>query len=87
MTNAEIMEKAQAEIAGTLDQIRRDTSRTEAWKKQEIARAYQRMRQRRDRLTEERDERSAQASTCTRGRPLRSLHQLGRSGILGDLAA
>ena len=56
MTNAEIMEQAQSEAAGTLDRIRRDTSRTEAWKQQEIARTYRRMCQTRDRLIETRDD-------------------------------
>lgn len=54
-TNAEIMEKAQAEIAGDLYQIRRDTSRTEEFKKAEVAKSYQRMRATRDRLLAERD--------------------------------
>ena len=55
LTNAEIMEKAEADIAGTLVQIRRGTSRTEAYKKAEVARAHQQMRAKRDQLIEERD--------------------------------
>ena len=43
-------------IAGTLDRIRRDDSRTEAWKRQEIARTYRRMCQARDRLIEAQDD-------------------------------
>ncbi|WP_299057060.1 hypothetical protein [uncultured Nocardioides sp.] len=55
MSNAEIMQRAEAEIAATLVQIRRDTSRTDDYKKAEIAKAYQQMRAVRDRLVEERN--------------------------------